>query len=153
MKNQKNKSLEFNYSVYYNVKKNFTKRVYMEDIIKEFLEQKSFAVVGSFRNESKYAYKILKYLKQKGYEVYPVNPKIKEVEGLKCYPSILDIDKVVDVVNIVTPPEVTEEIVKQCLQKKIAYVWMQPGAESETAIKFCQANNIKVIHNACIMLV
>ena len=124
----------------------------MEYLIKEFLSQKSFAVVGSFRNESKYAYKILKDLKQKGYEVYPINPKLKEVEGLKCYPTVLDMSVVVDVVNIVTPSPVTEQIVKQCLQKGISRVWIQPGAESEKAIKFCQDNNIKVIYNACIML-
>ncbi len=124
----------------------------MENLIKEFLLQKSFAVIGSFRDESKYAYKILKDLKSKGYEVYPVNPKIKEVEGLKCYPTVLDIPVVVDVVNIVTPPQVTEQIVKQCFQKGITRVWMQPGAESDTAIKFCQENNIKVVYNACVML-
>lgn len=124
----------------------------MEDLIKEFLLQKNFAVVGSFRNESKYAYKILKNLKQKGYEVYPVNPKLKEVEGLKCYPTILDIPITVDVVDIVTPPAVTEQIVKQCFKKGITRIWLQPGAESETAIRFCQENNIKVIYNACIML-
>jgi len=124
----------------------------MEHLIKEFLLQKSFAVVGSFRDESKYAYKILKDLKNKGYEVYPVNPKIKEVEGLKCYPTVMDIPVIVDVVDIVTPPQVTEQIVRECLRKGISRVWMQPGAESDTAIKFCQNNNIKVIYNACIML-
>ncbi|MEW6040310.1 MAG: CoA-binding protein [Elusimicrobiota bacterium] len=120
--------------------------------MREFLLQKSFAVVGSFRDESKYAYKILKDLKNKGYEVYPVNPKIKEVEGLKCYPSVINIPVVVDVVDMVTPPQVTEQIVRECLQKGISRVWMQPGAESDMAIKFCQKNNIKVIYNACIML-
>ncbi len=124
----------------------------MQELIKEFLSQKKFAVVGSFRNESKYAYKILKDLKEKKYEVYPVNPNIKEVEGLKCYPTVLDLPEQVDVVDIVTPPPVTEEIVKQCLQKGIMRVWIQPGAESEKAIKFCQENNIKVVYNACLML-
>lgn len=124
----------------------------MQELIKEFLTQKSFAVIGSFKNESKYAYKILKDLTQKGYKVYPVNPNLKEVEGLKCYPTILDIPLAVDVVDIVTPPQVTEQIVKQCFQKGISRIWMQPGAESEEAIKFCQENNMKVIHNACVML-
>jgi len=124
----------------------------MQELIKEFLSQKRFAVVGSFRNELKYAYKILKNLKQKGYEVYPVNPYLKEVEGLKCYPTVLDLPEKVDVVDIVTPPPITEQIVEQCLQKGINRVWIQPGAESEKAIKFCQENNIKVIYNTCVML-
>jgi predicted CoA-binding protein len=125
----------------------------MQDLIKEILSQKSFAVVGSFRNETKVAYKIFRYLRQKGYEVYPINPTTKEIDGVKCYPSILDLPKPVDVVDLVTPPSVTEEIVKQCLQKGIKYVWMQPGAESEKAVEFCKENNIKVIYGTCIMMV
>ncbi len=120
-------------------------------LIKEILSKKSFAIVGSFRNESKYAYKILLHLKNNGYEIYPVNPNIKEVEGLKCYPSILSLPFSVDVAVIVTPPQVTEQVVSQCLQKGIKYVWLQPGAESEPAIKFCNENEIKVIYNTCIM--
>lgn len=124
----------------------------MENLVKDFLKQKRFAVVGSFRDESKYAYKILKTLMKKGYEVYPVNPRLKEVEGVACYASVKDIPAVVDVADIVTPPEVTEKIVRECREKGIARVWLQPGAESEKAIQFCRENGIKIIHGLCVML-
>jgi predicted CoA-binding protein len=124
----------------------------MEDLVKDFLKQRRFAVVGSFRNETKYAYKIFKDLTKKGYEVFPVNPRMSEVEGRACYKTISGIPFDIDVVNIVTPPAVTETILKECLQKGIKRVWLQPGAESQTAIKFCHENNISVIHGVCIML-
>ncbi|MCD6583517.1 MAG: CoA-binding protein [Candidatus Omnitrophota bacterium] len=124
----------------------------MEELIRDFLRQKSFAVVGSFRNETKYAYQILKTLKNKGYEAYPVNPRLKEVEGLPCYPTIKDIPVVCDVVNIVTPPRITERIVRECKEKGVKRVWLQPGAESQEAIKFCEDNGIKVIHSICVMM-
>jgi len=124
----------------------------LPDSIKHFLNQKRFAVVGSFRNESKYAYQILKTLKNRKYEVYPVNPRLKEVEGLICYPSVKDIPVVCDVADIVTPPKVTERIVRECKEKGIGRVWLQPGAESEEAIKFCKENNIQVVSNICVML-
>ena len=124
----------------------------MEELIKDFLRQRSFAVVGSFRNETKYAYQILKTLKNKRYEVYPVNPRIKEVEGLKCYPSIKDVPVICDVANIVTPPKITEKIVRECKERRIKRVWLQPGAESQEAIKFCKENGIKVIYGLCVML-
>ncbi|RKY36357.1 MAG: CoA-binding protein, partial [Candidatus Omnitrophota bacterium] len=108
--------------------------------------------VGSFRNETKYAYQILKTLKNKRYEVYPVNPRIKEVEGLKCYPSIKDVPVICDVANIVTPPRITEKIVRECKEKGIKRVWLQPGAESQEAIDFCKENGIKVIYGLCVML-
>ena len=91
----------------------------MENLVKEFLRQRSFAVIGSFINESKYAYKILKILKGKGYEVYPVNPSLKVVEGLPCYSSVKDIPIVCDVADIVTPPNITEKVVRECREKGI----------------------------------
>ena len=124
----------------------------MENLVKDFLNQKKFAVVGSFRNESKYAYRILKMLKNKGYEVYPVNPHLEKVEDLKCYPSVKDIPGKVDVVDVVMPPEVTEKIVRDCKENGITKIWLQPGAESEAIIKFCKENRIDVIYGLCVMI-
>ncbi|MFA6635825.1 MAG: CoA-binding protein [Candidatus Omnitrophota bacterium] len=124
----------------------------MKDLINDFLKQKSFAVVGSFRSESKYAYKILKDLVKKGHEVFPVNPNLSEVEGRKCYKKLSDIPSKVDVVDIVTPPPVTGKIVRECLENSIKRVWLQPGAESEDAIRFCRDNGIDVIYGICLML-
>ena len=124
----------------------------MQDLVKDFLKQKRFAVAGSFRNKSKYAYRILKTLKEKGYEVYPVNPRSKEVEGMSCYASVKDIPVSIDVVNIVTPPEITEKIVRECKEKDIERVWLQPGSESQEVIRFCKENDIKVIYGLCVML-
>ena len=124
----------------------------METLVKDFLDQKNFAVIGSFRNETKYAFRILKTLKEKGYKVYPVNPRLDMVDGLKCYKSISDIPSAVDVVNIVTPPKVTEQIVKECKDKAIYRVWLQPGAESEEAIEFCRKNGMSVVYDLCVMV-
>jgi len=124
----------------------------MEDLVRDFLKQRRFAVVGSFRNKEKFAYRILIDLKKKGYEVFPVNPRLGEVEGRVCYKTISDIPYSVDVANIVTPPLVTESILKECLQKGIKRAWIQPGAESQDAIKFCHDNDIKVIYGMCVML-
>lgn len=124
----------------------------MNDLVIDFLRQKRLAVVGSFRSKNKFAYRILTDLMNKGYEVFPVNPLMGEVEGRVCYKTISDIPGDVDVVNIVTPPSVTENILKECLQKKITRVWLQPGAESPAAIQFCHDNGIKVIHSMCVMM-
>jgi len=124
----------------------------MEDLVDDFLRQKRFAVVGSFRDRTKFAYRILVALEEMGHEVFPVNPHMSEVDGRVCYKSVSDIPYDVDVVDIVTPPAVTEEVLKECLRRGIERVWLQPGAESEAAIKFCHDNNIKVIHSMCVML-
>lgn len=124
----------------------------MENDIKDFLKQNSFAVAGSFKDESKTAYKILKLLLSKGKEVYPVNLNVEEVEERKAYKSVKDIPFDVDAASLVTPAQAGEKIVRQCLEKNIKKVWFQPGAESEAAVKFCRDNGIDVIHGLCVML-
>ena len=124
----------------------------MQELIKEFMSQKRFAVVGATDNTQKYGNQIVKNLKNRGYEVYPVNPRLKELEGLSCYPRLTDIPVKVDVVDFVVPPEATEEILKQCKELGLSRIWLQPGSESETAIAFCRENNLKVVHSVCVML-
>jgi predicted CoA-binding protein len=124
----------------------------VQDLIKEFMAQKRFAVVGATDNTKKYGYEIFKNLKSRGYEVYPVNPRLKELEGVKCYPSLTDIPTKVDVVDFVVPPEVTEATLKECQKLGLERIWLQPGSESEAAIAFCHENKLKVVHDTCVML-
>ncbi|MFC1994533.1 CoA-binding protein [Chloroflexota bacterium] len=128
------------------------RRYAMQDLIKEFMAQRRFAVVGATTDTKKYGNKILRNLIGRGYEVYPVNPRLKELEGTKCYPSLSNIPVKVDVVDFVVPPAVTEEILKECKELELERVWIQPGSESVTAIAFCHENNLKVVHDVCVML-
>jgi len=124
----------------------------MEELIKEFMAQKSFAVIGATDNPEKYGNKIFKNLTRRGYEVYPVNPNLKEIEGIKCYPSLADIPVKVDVVDFVVPPPVTEATLKECKKLGLDHIWLQPGSESDAAIAFCQDNNLKVVYGTCVMI-
>jgi hypothetical protein len=116
------------------------------------MAQKKFAVIGATDNPQKYGNRIVKNLKSRGYEVYPVNPKLKELEGLACYASLADIPVRVDVADFVVPPEVTGEILKQCLALGLDRIWLQPGSESEAAINYCKENRMKVVHSVCVMM-
>ena len=124
----------------------------MQELIQEFMKQKKFAVVGATDNPQKYGNQIVKNLKSRGYEVYPVNPRLKELEGFRCYSTLADVPVKVDVVDFVVPPEATEEILRQCKKLKLNRIWLQPGSESETAIAFCHENNLKVVHSVCVMM-
>ncbi len=124
----------------------------MQDLIKEFMAQKTFAVVGATDNPEKYGNQIFKNLRSRGYEVFPVNPKLKELDGVKCYPGLADIPVKVDVVDFVVPPEITETIIKDCKRLGLERIWLQPGSESEATIAFCDENNLKVVHSVCVML-
>lgn len=115
-------------------------------------KQNIFAVVGVSINPEKYGHQVYKDLKEAGYVVYAINPNIDEVLGDQCYNSLSDLPEKPDVVDTVVPPEVTEEIVKECKELGIKRVWMQPGSESENVIRFCEENDINVVHDVCVMI-
>ena len=122
-----------------------------EELIKVFLDKRNvFAVVGASRDPQKYGYQVYKDLKGAGYKVYPVNPNAQEILGDKCYPSLEKLPVKPDVVNVVVPPKVTERLVETCKKLGITKVWMQPGSESEKAIKFCEENGINVVYGVCV---
>ena len=123
------------------------------DLIREILERKNvIAVVGASRDPEKYGHRVYGDLKEAGYAVYPVNPNAAEILGDRCYPDLKSLPVKPDVVNVVVPPEVTEEVVKSCKELGITKVWMQPGSESEKAIEYCEANRIDVVYGVCIMV-
>lgn len=124
----------------------------MQDLIKEFMAQKRFAVVGATDNPEKYGNQIVKNLKNRGYKVYPVNPRLKRVEGLTCYPELAVIPVKVDIVDFVVPPEETKDILKQCQELGLKNIWLQPGSESEAAIAFCNENKLRVVHDVCVIM-
>jgi predicted CoA-binding protein len=124
----------------------------VNDLIKEFMAQKKFAVVGATDNPEKYGNQILKNLKKRDYEVYPVNPRLKTVEGMKCYANLSELPVKVDVVDFVVPPSATEAILKECVTLGLDRIWLQPGSESQAAIIFCRENNLKVVHDVCVMM-
>jgi predicted CoA-binding protein len=124
----------------------------MEELIKEFMAKKKFAVIGATDNTDKYGNRIFKNLTGRGYEVYPVNPNLKEIEGVKCYPTLTDIPVRVDGVDLVVPPPVTEAALKECKKLGLERVWLQPGSESNAAIAFCHDNKLKVVYGTCVML-
>jgi predicted CoA-binding protein len=123
----------------------------MLDLIKEFMAQKRFALVGATDNPGKTGHHILMNLKNRGYEVYPVNPRLEKIDGAACYHSLSDIPVKVDVVDFVVPPERTIETLKECRQLGLNRIWLQPGSENETAIDYCRKNKFKVVYNTCVM--
>ena len=124
-----------------------------QDIINEFLDKRNvFAVIGVSNNKEKYGNKVYFDLKHAGYTVFPVNPNSSSISGERCYPRLTNLPILPDVVDIVVPPKITEETVKECKDLGIEKVWMQPGSESDEAIRFCTENKIKVLYGVCVML-
>ena len=131
----------------------------LETKINDFLAQKRIAVAGVSRNKSNHPAGNLIYLrlKETGHDVFPVNPYMPTFEGSRCYPDLKSIPGGVDGVVIITRPETTARIVRECADAGVRRVWMHSSASkgtsvSKDAIEFCQRNAITVIAGACPMM-
>ena len=121
-------------------------------LVEEFLTQKKIAVVGVSRKKTKFGNAIYKELKQKGYELFPINLNINEYEGKTCYPDLVSLPEKVEAVVICVPPVQTEKVVMEAARAGINKVWLQQGSQSEVAIKFCEENGIDCVSNECILM-
>lgn len=125
----------------------------VHDKIKAFLEEGSFAVVGASADRSKFGNKVLRCYQQHGKEVYPINPRAPEVEGLRAYVSLAALPVKVPSVSVITPPSATEQVVREAAAAGARHIWMQPGAESEAAIRAAEAAGLSVIAGGACLLV
>ncbi len=99
------------------------------------------------------------YLKRKGYEVIPVNPREREILGEKCYSELTDIpeDKVIDIVNVFRRSIHTEGVVREVTEwkKKTGQnpvIWTQLDVSSPEAELLAEQENLPYIRNRCIMV-
>jgi predicted CoA-binding protein len=125
----------------------------LSKMINRFLEAKTFAVVGASTNRAKYGNKVLRCYLQNGRDVIPVHPEEEAVEGISCVAAVGELPASVTSISVVTPPAVTEQIVRQAAAKGIVNIWMQPGAESQAAVAYCREQGINVIADGSCLLV
>jgi predicted CoA-binding protein len=111
------------------------------------------AVVGASNNPSKFGNIIVKNLLGHGYEVFPVNLREATIAGRRVYRSLADVPKPVDIVDVVTPPEVTRVILKDAAAAGCGVVWLQDGSFDDAVLTDAAAAPFKTVHHACIMVV
>jgi predicted CoA-binding protein len=121
--------------------------------IDTFLEAGAFAVVGASVVRSKYGNKVLRCYQQHGRVVYPINARAAEVEGLKAYPSLASLPVPVKAISVITPPAITEQVVQEAAAAGVTHIWMQPGAESDVAIRAAESQGMSVIAGGPCLLV
>jgi uncharacterized protein len=135
--------------------------VKIEDLVRDFLAQKTIAVVGVSDKRETGCNLNYKRFKENGYRVYAVNPHISVYDGAPCYADLKSIPEKPDAVFILTKTEVTNQIVQQCVELEIKYVWMhcvmgtKPGlakrftSVSPSAVEMCRMHDIAVIPGSC----
>lgn len=125
----------------------------MSDPRELFLSQEAFAVAGASTSRSKYGNKVLRAYLQNKKTVFPINAKSDLVEGQKAYESVAVLPRSDIGLSIVTPPQITEKVVREALDKGVKHFWMQPGAESLRAVEAAEAAGANVIADGSCVLV
>ena len=120
--------------------------------IEAFLAGSSFGVAGASRDRSKYGNMVLRALMQGGYSPIPIHPRESEIEGQKAF-ATLSAAPAIESLAIITPPAITENIVKDAIAAGVQNLWMQPGAESDRAIDHAREAGLMVVAGGPCLLV
>jgi predicted CoA-binding protein len=125
----------------------------LKEAAEEFLSHRRIAVAGVSRDEKQPANLIYRRLRDRGYEVFAVNPNADEIEGEPCFHTVAEIPAGVDGVVVVTPPNATEGVVRECADAGVERVWihrgMGPGSASDAAVEHGRARHMTVIPGGC----
>lgn len=118
----------------------------------------TIAVVGVSDKPWRASHNITRYLVMQGYHVFPVNPALKEVHGLTCYPDLdsaqaaahESYEKGIDLVDVFRASDKVPPIVEDVIRLEIPYLWLQEGVINDKALAQARKAGVKCVQDVCI---
>lgn len=118
---------------------------------KRLLEEvRNIAIIGLSPKKERPSNMVARYLLDKGYKIFPVNPGQSEILGQKSYASLAEITAEIDVVNVFRSSDFIPAIVEETLQKKVKNLWLQLGIDNAKAVAQARAAGVTVVVDRCI---
>ena len=118
--------------------------------LKLILDQvKTIAIVGASSNPDRDSYKVMKFLIDCEYQIFPVNPNETNILGRKCYPSLKSIEEKIDMVDIFRAEEFIFDITTEAIEIDAKILWIQEGIIDEKSASLGRSSGLKVIMNKC----
>jgi predicted CoA-binding protein len=121
--------------------------------IDAFLRGTPFAVVGASRDRSKYGNRVLRAYRSRGFRAYAVNPGGGDIEGEPSYPDLAALPERPHGVSVVTPPGVTDRVLRDAAALGLRHVWLQPGAESGESERLAEELGLSLLSGGPCVLV
>ena len=121
-----------------------------QEIVKLLHDAQDVAVVGISDKPERDSQAVAAFLQGLGYHIVPINPRLTEVLGERCYPSLTAYGKAVDIVDVFRKPEAVPPIVDEAISTGARAVWMQEGIRHADAARKAQAAGLTVIQDECI---
>jgi hypothetical protein len=107
------------------------------------------ATVGASTDIHKPAGGVPHHLKSIGFHVIPVNPNASEILGVRSFPSLLDVDEPVDIVQVFRPSQEAPDIARQAVEVGAKVLWLQLGITSDEARAIAGAAGLEYIEDRC----
>ena len=121
-----------------------------KDILKELLRNiKNIAIVGASSNPERDSYKVMEFLLERGYKIFPVNPKETNILGRKSYTCLSSIKDKVDMVDIFRAKEFIFDLTKEAIEINANIIWMQEGIIDDKSASLAKRNGLMVVMDKC----
>jgi len=120
-----------------------------EDIAWILESCKRIAVFGASPKADRPSYRVMRYLLEKGYEVIPIRPGVKEIIGKRCYPALQDVPGPIDLALIFRRADEVPPLVEEAIAKGAKAFWMQEGIVSPEAFVRAQQAGLRVVMDRC----
>jgi hypothetical protein len=122
-----------------------------DDIRRLLGTARTVAVVGASETPGKASHRVFFFLLHAGFDVYPVNPALKELGGRPAFPDLKSVPVKLDIVDIFRRPEAVLPIVEEAIAAGAKAIWMQEGIVNEQAAARARAAGLAVVMDRCIM--
>ena len=117
-----------------------------------FVAERTLAIVGVSRSGKKFGNAMLKELSAKGYRMLPVHHEVPTIDEFQTAPSLAALPEKPGGVVVVVPPARALQVVRDAHAAGIMRVWLQQGAGSPDAIRYCEEQGMSVVHGECLLM-
>lgn len=127
-----------------------------DETIRTIMETyRTIAVYGMSKDPQKVAHHVPLYMRTAGYDIIPINPTVREIDGLTCYASLQDVPGHIEILNVFRPSEQTPDIVREAVSRRqqrgdIAVIWLQEDIRSDEARRLAEEAGITFIEDLCL---
>jgi len=123
-----------------------------QDRLRILSQYRRIAMVGLSANPYRPSHYAAIYMIAAGYDVIPVNPRESEILGQKCWPSLYEATRPVEIVDIFREASAVPEIVEEAIAVEARVIWMQLGVIHEEAAKRARAAGLEVVMDRCVKI-
>jgi predicted CoA-binding protein len=124
----------------------------MNPLIEGFINSKKIAMVGFSRSGKKFGNVAGKELIKRGYEIFPVHPDAKEIDGITCYPNLTSLDGKAEALLISIPPGNVPPVLEEAARNGMKNIWLQQGSWSKEVQQTIDRLGLPVVSKKCILM-